>query len=266
MGLFGFDSVSDMFDGGGAGQSGDSYSTEGSSFDRDGRNDYTANGGTGATANNYAPDRSFIGNTVSDISGYARSAFGGNTDYSVQSGDTLSAIAARNGTTVAALLAANPQIQNADRIQSGQSINVPGGGGGLFGNRSGVRGAAPTGIVSYTGVGIIGKLAGWANGLKPGEDASEVVDGRQVYTSADGFTYSHNFLGLPYEVSVQDGTVVDALSIKGGDGLNGYERKAAEARSKGDTATADAIMQEAEDNATEEETGGADAASSGRRT
>jgi LysM repeat protein len=252
MGLFGFDSVSDMFDGGGAGQSGDSYSTEGSSFDRDGRNDYTANGGTGATANNYAPDSTFLGNTASDISGYARSAFGRNTDYSVQSGDTLSAIAARNGTTVAALLAANPQIQNADRIQSGQSINVPGG-GGLFGNRGGVRGAAPTGIVSYAGVGILGRLAGWANGLKPGEDSSEVVDGRQVYTSESGFTYSHNFLGLPYEVAVQDGKVVDALAIKGDDGLNGYERKASEARSKGDTATADAIMREAEDNATETE-------------
>tara|TARA_R110000803_G_scaffold94415_2_gene162062 strand:- start:4733 stop:5722 length:990 start_codon:yes stop_codon:yes gene_type:complete len=40
MGLFGFDSVKDMFDGGGAGKSGSTYSTEGSSLDRDGVNNY----------------------------------------------------------------------------------------------------------------------------------------------------------------------------------------------------------------------------------
>lgn len=34
MGLFGFDSIGDMFDGGGAGQSGSTFSTEGSVFDR----------------------------------------------------------------------------------------------------------------------------------------------------------------------------------------------------------------------------------------
>lgn len=259
MGMFGFDSVSDMFDGGGAGQSGDSYSTEGSSFDRDGRNDYTSKGGTGAQKNNYSSGSSFIANTASDVGSAVSNAVGnvfGNTkDYSVKSGDTLSEIAAKNGTTVKALLDANPQIKGADRIQAGQSINVPG--GGLFGG-GGVKGAAPTGITKYTGIGVIGKLAGWANGLKPGEDASKVVDGRQVYTSADGMTYSHNFLGLPYEVTVKDGTVVDTLSIRGEDGMTGYERKAAEARANGDNETADAIMQEAEDNATEEETGGAD--------
>lgn len=250
MGMFGFDSVGDMFDGGGAGQKGDSFSTEGSSFDRDGRNDYTAKGGTGAQANSYSPNSGFLGNTVSDVKGALGGILGGTKDYSVKSGDTLSAIAARNNTTVSALLAANPQIQNADRIQAGQSINVPG--GGLFGG-GGVKGAAPTGIAKYTSIGVIGKLAGWANGLKPGEDASKVVDGRQVYTSADGMTYSHNFLGLPYEVTVKDGTVVDTLSIRGEDGLTGYERKAAEARANGDNETANAIMQEAEDNATEEE-------------
>lgn len=128
MGLFGFDSVSDMFDGGGAGQSGDSYSTEGSSFDRDGRNDYTANGGTGAVAHSYASDGTFLGNTVSDIRNAINRGTRRTQDYSVKSGDTLSAIAARNGTTVSSLLAANPQIQNADRIQAGQAINIPGGG------------------------------------------------------------------------------------------------------------------------------------------
>ena len=51
-------------------------------------------------------------------------------DYTVRSGDTLSGIAARNGTSVGALMAANPQIRDADMIYAGQTIRVPGGGGG----------------------------------------------------------------------------------------------------------------------------------------
>jgi LysM repeat protein len=46
--------------------------------------------------------------------------------YIVKSGDTLSAIAERNHTTVAKILAANPQIKNANAIYPGQSIKIPG--------------------------------------------------------------------------------------------------------------------------------------------
>src|SRR5690349_15017567 len=45
--------------------------------------------------------------------------------YVVKSGDTLSAIASRNDTTVQAILAANPQIKNANSIYVGQKINLP---------------------------------------------------------------------------------------------------------------------------------------------
>lgn len=44
--------------------------------------------------------------------------------YTVQSGDTLSGIAAKNNLTIQDLTAINPQIQNPDRIQEGQVINV----------------------------------------------------------------------------------------------------------------------------------------------
>jgi len=43
----------------------------------------------------------------------------------IKSGDTLSGIAKRNGTTVAKLLAANPSIKNANSIRAGQNINLP---------------------------------------------------------------------------------------------------------------------------------------------
>lgn len=45
--------------------------------------------------------------------------------YTVQSGETLSAIARRFGITLQALLAANPQITNPDVIQVGQQICIP---------------------------------------------------------------------------------------------------------------------------------------------
>jgi LysM repeat protein len=47
--------------------------------------------------------------------------------YTIVFGDTLAKIAARCGTTVSALLAANPAIRNANRIFVGQRITIPGG-------------------------------------------------------------------------------------------------------------------------------------------
>lgn len=46
--------------------------------------------------------------------------------YQIRSGDTLSGIASRYQTSVAALLRANPQIHNANLIYAGQSLNLPG--------------------------------------------------------------------------------------------------------------------------------------------
>ena len=45
--------------------------------------------------------------------------------YIVKAGDTLSKIAARNGVTLAALLQANPQVKDPNRISVGDTINLP---------------------------------------------------------------------------------------------------------------------------------------------
>ncbi|HEX2953695.1 MAG TPA: SafA/ExsA family spore coat assembly protein [Bacillota bacterium] len=45
--------------------------------------------------------------------------------YTIQSGDTLTAIAKSSGVTVSAILAANPQIADANRIYAGQVICIP---------------------------------------------------------------------------------------------------------------------------------------------
>jgi len=87
--------------------------------------------------------------SVSAVSGnHAFAAQASNNDYTIQSGDTLSGIAARYGVSVQDLLAANPQISNPDLIYSGQSLAIPSGGGNAGGTGavqepSGVDTAAP---------------------------------------------------------------------------------------------------------------------------
>lgn len=49
-------------------------------------------------------------------------------NYTVQPGDTLSAIASRSGINLEPLLRANVQIKNPDLIHPGQQIHIPGGG------------------------------------------------------------------------------------------------------------------------------------------
>lgn len=46
--------------------------------------------------------------------------------YRIKWGDTLSAIAARNRTTVSALMQANPKIKNANLIYAGDTLTIPG--------------------------------------------------------------------------------------------------------------------------------------------
>ncbi|EYF04073.1 LysM peptidoglycan-binding domain-containing protein [Chondromyces apiculatus] len=48
------------------------------------------------------------------------------SSYAVKRGDTLSAIASRNNTTVAALRQANPQLRNPNLLSIGQNLNIPG--------------------------------------------------------------------------------------------------------------------------------------------
>src|SRR5262245_54435752 len=55
---------------------------------------------------------------------------GGTRSYTIQPGDTMGGIAARNSTTVNELMRLNPWITNPDRIQAGWTIQVPSGGTG----------------------------------------------------------------------------------------------------------------------------------------
>lgn len=79
---------------------------------------YNANPGLGSVI--------YAGQTINIPSGHTPPpppSYGGY--YTVQYGDSLRIIAARYGTTVADILAVNPQIWNANLIYVGQVINLP---------------------------------------------------------------------------------------------------------------------------------------------
>ena len=63
------------------------------------------------------------------LPGSGSSNAGKSHDYTVHSGDSMSAIAARNGVSLNSLLSANPQIHNPNLIYAGQTIHIPGGSG-----------------------------------------------------------------------------------------------------------------------------------------
>lgn len=81
------------------------------------------------------PDRIFTGQTLRVPGGGDADPAPAQRTYTVRSGDTLGAIASRNGSSVGALMALNPQIRDSDLIFPGQSIRLSGGAGNDGGTR-----------------------------------------------------------------------------------------------------------------------------------
>ena len=85
---------------------------------------------TSADASGYAANlnssQGVANNSPAPVSsGTTSGGGGGGSKITIQSGATLSGIAKANGTTVGALLAANPQISNPNVIYAGASLNLP---------------------------------------------------------------------------------------------------------------------------------------------
>jgi LysM repeat protein len=105
MGFFGYDDFGDMFDGGGKGGSGDTFSTKSNK-------DYVSSGGT-------KNDTSFVNKVTSTVS----NVVGGGNNYKIKAGDTLEKIAAANGTTVDALAKLN-NITDPNKIYAGAELDL----------------------------------------------------------------------------------------------------------------------------------------------
>ena len=163
------------------------------------------------------------------------------TGFVVQPGQTLSEIAADTGTSVEQLMSLN-NITDPNKIQSGAALKTV---GSFFGedgisifdkdktSAPTVKGEAPeAGLMSFSLPRIISSFAGWVNGTDPSKDTPQKYGDRMVYTKKDAegnveIQYSHNALGMQYEVKVIDGKVVDALSLDANGnvpGSDGYDR------------------------------------------
>jgi len=223
MGIFGnYDSIGDMFDGGGPGMSGDTYDND----------------------NNPNNNVTGIASISNAVTGNSHANDGLNDSNSSNSGDSLT------------YTDTNPDKDPINKIQ-GEKATL------------GVKDAIGAVINPMTALPkVFGGLASWANGLDAEADKDRevdgfkagVYDGRRVYVSEGGMQYSYNFLGMQYEVKVnEDGVPVDKLSMKVNDSgeldpngtITGYQFNQQQAQASGDSEGAAQIAQYAEDNANE---------------
>jgi LysM repeat protein len=129
----------------------------------------------------------------------------------VNQGDTLSKIAQKNGTTVEAIMKANPGITDANVISAGQTLNMPGGNllqktGNLIRNTTGIGDGKP-GALGLGGEGsFFGmKTPGFIKGI---EDAAKGVVGGVAGAGAGGGGINPQMaaLALLYGKAVKDFT------------------------------------------------------------
>jgi hypothetical protein len=227
-GIFGnYDSISDMFDGGGPGASNLDSDGKVISYDNDNNpnNDVTgiASISNTLTGNSHAND------------GYGDDNSSGNTSNYVDS---------------------NPNQDPINKIQGEKNTLGVKDAAAFVLNPMSALPKVFGGIASW-----FNGLDAEADKNRPNTSAG-VVDGRQVYVSEGGMQYSYNFLGMPYEVVVsEDGkTVTDKLAMKvnangeldANGTMTGYQFNQQKAQSSGDSDSASQIAQYAEDNANED--------------
>jgi LysM repeat protein len=110
----------------------------------------------GATANAAADPAS----ATAEASTPAEAGANASTAYTVRPGDTLSEIAAKSGTTVDALMQANPDIKDANQIRSGQVVNVPDADGNFASTAKDVLDSAKATVSNAKKVVKLGQAAG----------------------------------------------------------------------------------------------------------
>lgn len=216
MGLFGYDDLSDMFDGGGKGGSGDTFSTKPN-------DEYKASGGTDK-------DTSVVDKVASTLSSY----LGGSGNYTIKKNDTLGAIAEANGMTVDELVKLN-NISDPDMIVAGNTLILSSGstsstgttGGGSSGGGGNSSSSEPGGAGGAgeedAGFGPLSaeQILEWAetSGVtKSANDVEEMLADPAKYLSDRGMNLSDIVATIQLDSNAA-GTTLDKESLTSG--LNG---------------------------------------------
>lgn len=115
--------------------------------------------------------------------GTSTSSSGSSTRYTVRSGDTVSGIAARYGTTVAAVVAAN-KLDSRALIRIGQVLVIPGSGSSSGSSSSGSSGSSSTGSGSTSGSSSSSSSSRTSYTVRSGDTLSGIAFAHRTTVSA----------------------------------------------------------------------------------
>ncbi len=142
--------------------------------------------------------------------------------YTVQPGDTLSAIAARQGVSLQALEAANPQISDFNHIYPGQVVHLPGGnsGGSAAGGNYTVRsGDTLSGIAARNGVSLSALLSTNPQITNP----NRIYPGQVIHLPG-GSESSRSLASASHDYTVRSGDTLSGIAARNGVSLAALER------------------------------------------
>ncbi|HVI58228.1 MAG TPA: LysM peptidoglycan-binding domain-containing protein [Luteimonas sp.] len=157
------------------------------------------------------PDKPGDGGTPSKPSGNGGSV-------TVHAGDTLSGIASRNGVSLSALLAANPQIRNANLIYPGQTIHLPGGGGSGAKSHDVTVHAGDTlsGIAARNGV----SLSALINANPQIHNPNLIYAGQTVHVPGGSSGGGGHTAPASHDVTVRSGDTMSGIAARNGVSLS----------------------------------------------
>lgn len=160
--------------------------------------------------------------------------------YTIQKGDTLSALAKTYGTDVATLMKLNPSITNPNLIQAGATLNVPG-------KIAPVSPTEPSGVMTSKSLEPAKPtILPDAGGAKDVATDAAVVASSAAATEQSLQDYINRFTTAPTAAETQQQTILNKMvELAGGDSRELAQKKAEQAAGIGDlTANVNNILNE----------------------
>lgn len=199
MGLFGFTSLKDAFDGGGAGNSGSTYSTEGTSFDsgNDKSNNYVDPAGLGSSSTVDAKTAAAYQQYADSMKSSGATNLSGSTSQG-QSETNSSGNKPVTGSGYDAVTGTGYTNTAGQGINKGEDF---------------VTTQGPNMLQKAVQSHPLAKGIQYLAGVRSDDKVVNTVDGEPIYQRADGSYYAKNAMGLAYDVTGIDSLDEDPTQI-----------------------------------------------------